>query len=158
SSKQATQKSETHPEIPVRLWREVQILYTESKMLPEPKYVPKLRLVQLYSAGVDSAVKSHLFQQRAVAFSITSGVHAANAAEYTFTMILAWCHKFTTMLQWKQSSTWPHGEDRHALFMPETLQGNTIGIAGYGSIGRQIAKVAKAFGMRVLAMQHGSDH
>ena len=145
-------------EIPASLWKEAQVLYTNSKILPEPEYVPKLRLVQLYSAGVDSAAKSALFQQRAVAFSTTSGVHAVNAAEYTFTMILAWSHKFTTMLQWKQSSQWPHGEERHALFMPETLQGNTIGIAGYGSIGRQIAMVAKAFGMRVLAMQHGSDH
>ncbi len=154
---------EQHPvqavdEIPVTLWREAQILYTTSKILPEPEYAPKLRLVQLYSAGVDSAAKSALFQQRAVAFSTTSGVHAANAAEYTFMMILAWCHKLTTMLQWKQSNKWPHSEERHALFMPEVLQGKSIGIAGYGSIGREVAKVAKAFGMRVLAMQHGSDH
>ena len=128
-------------EIPVTLWREVQILYTNSKILPEPEYAPKLRLVQLYSAGVDSAAKSPLFQQPAVAFSTTSGVHAANAAEYTFMMILAWCHKFTTMLQWKQSSKWPHSEERHAMFMPEVLQGKSIGIAGYGSIGRQEQKL-----------------
>ena len=145
-------------EIPATLWREVQILYTNSKILPEPEYAPKLRLVQLYSAGVDSAAKSPLFQQRSVAFSTTSGVHAANAAEYTFMMILAWCHKFATMLEWKHSSQWPHSEERHAMFMPEVLQGKSIGIAGYGSIGRQVAKVAKTFGMHVLAMQHGSDH
>src|SRR5690349_9219724 len=62
-------------EIPAMLWREAQILYTNSKILPEPEYAPKLRLVQLYSAGVDSEAKSALFQQRAVAFSTTSGVH-----------------------------------------------------------------------------------
>ncbi len=145
-------------EIPATLWREVQILYTTSKILPEPEYVPKLRLVQLYSAGVDSAAKSALFQHTEVTFSTTSGVHAANGAEYTFMMILAWCHKFTTMLDWKQGSMWPPSAERHALFMPEVLQGKSIGIAGYGSIGRQVAKVAKAFGMRVLAIQHGSDH
>jgi phosphoglycerate dehydrogenase-like enzyme len=144
-------------DIPATLWREVQILYTSSKILPEGEQAPKLRLVQLYSAGVDSAATSPLFQTSAV-FSTTSGVHAVNAAEYTFMMILAWCHKFPTMLEWKQRSMWPHSEERHALFMPEPLQGKTIGIVGYGSIGRQVAKVAKAFGMRVLAMQHGSDH
>ena len=55
-------------EIPATLWREVQILYTSSKILPEPEYAPKLRLVQLYSAGVDSAAKSPLFQQRCSCF------------------------------------------------------------------------------------------
>ena len=144
-------------EIPDALWREVEILYTSSKILPTPAQAPKLRLVQLYSAGADSAMNTPLFQS-SVLFSTMSGVHAVNAAEYVCMMMLAWFHKFPTMLEWKQGGTWPPSEERHAMFMPQELMGKTIGIAGYGSIGRQVAKVAKGFGMRVLAMQHGTDH
>jgi len=145
-------------EVPDSLWQDVEILYTTSKILPSIEQVPRLHFVQLYSAGADSVLNSPLFQSSAVSFSTTSGVHAVNAAEYVFMMILDWYHKFPTILEWKQSGKWPPSEERHALFMPEALAGKTIGIAGYGSIGRQVAKVARAFGMRVLAMQHGTDH
>ena len=144
-------------EIPDALWREIEILYTSSKVLPTPEQAPKLRLVQLYSAGADSAMKTPLFQS-SVLFSTMSGVHAVNAAEYVFLMVLAWYHKFPTMLQWKQGGIWPPSEERHVMFMPVALLGKTIGIAGYGSIGRQVAKVAKAFGMHIVAMQRGTDH
>jgi len=144
-------------EIPDTLWRDVEILYTSSKILPSPEQAPKLRWVQLYSAGADSATNAPLFRS-SVIFSTTSGVHAVGAAEYVCMMMLAWFHKFPTMLAWKQGRTWPPSEERHAMFMPEELMGKTIGIAGYGSIGRQVAKVAKGFGMRVLAMQHGTEH
>ena len=138
-------------------WRDVEILYTSSKILPSLEQAAKLRLVQLYSAGADGALNSPLFQS-SVIFSTMSGVHAVNAAEYVAMMLLAWFHKFPEMLAWKQGGKWPPSEERHAMFMPEELMGKTIGIAGYGSIGRQVAKVANAFGMRVLAMQHGTDH
>ena len=144
-------------EIPDTLWRDAEILYTSSKILPSPEQAPKLRWVQLYSAGADSATNTALFHS-SVLFSTTSGVHAVSAAEYVCMMMLAWFHKFPTMLAWKQGRTWPPSEERHAMFMPEELMGKTIGIAGYGSIGRQVAKVAKCFGMRVLAMQHGTEH
>src|SRR5581483_12294841 len=76
-------------EIADALWRDVEILYTSSKVLPAPEQAPKLRLVQLYSAGADSAMNAPLFQT-SVLFSTMSGVHAVNAAEYVCMMMLAW--------------------------------------------------------------------
>ncbi|HXH83452.1 MAG TPA: NAD(P)-dependent oxidoreductase, partial [Candidatus Tectomicrobia bacterium] len=47
---------------------------------------------------------------------------------------------------------WPPDEERWPLFLPAELRGATIGIVGYGSIGRELARVVTAaFGMRVLA-------
>lgn len=144
-------------EIPKSVWREVEVLYTSGKMLPEPDQVPHIHWVQLYSAGADSVLKHPLFQ-RDVIFTTTSGVHAINAAEYVFMMILAWCHNFPHLQAWRQSAQWPSSDVRHSQFLPEELWGKTLGIVGYGSIGRQVARIAQAFGMRILALQHSTDH
>jgi len=151
---------ELHPtrhaeKIPLEVWREVEILYTFNT-LPPPEWVPRLRWVQLHSAGADHVLEHPLFRSP-VEFTTASGVHAINIAEYVFAMALAWFHRLPRMLEWQARGQWPPDRERWALFVPEELWGKTIGIVGYGSIGRQVARLAKAFGMRVLAMQRGED-
>src|SRR4029450_1956765 len=47
---------------------------------------------------------------------------------------------------------WPPDEQRWPLFVPTPLRGATLGLIGYGSIGRELARIAKtAFAMTVLA-------
>lgn len=144
-------------EIPNDVWREVEILYTFGTILPAPQQASRLRWVQLRSAGADRALNSPLFQTPVI-FTTSSGVHAINVAEYVFTVVLAWSHRFPRMLEWQQREQWPPNPQRSSLFMPEELKGKAIGIVGYGSIGRQVARLATAFGMRVLAMQRETDH
>ena len=143
--------------IPDDLWREVEILYTFGRKLPSPEQVPHLRWVQLYSAGANQVQNQPLFRTEVI-FTTASGVHAINIAEYVFTVVLAWFHHFPTMLEWQQKGEWPHDSKSQVLFMPQELWGKTIGIVGYGSIGRQVAHLARSFGMRILAMQRGTDH
>ena len=70
------------------LWREAEVLYmSHATPLPAPEEVPKLRWVQLYSAGADYIFDHALFQ-RQVTFTTASGVHAITIAEYVFTMVL----------------------------------------------------------------------
>lgn len=143
-------------DIPQKLWQQAEVLYTLSS-LPTPEQAPKLRWVQLYSAGANQALESPLLKQ-GVQFSTMSGVHAINIAEYVLTTILAWSHRYEHMLTWKQRGRWPADEDRNSLFVPQELRGKTINIVGYGSIGREVARMARAFGMRILAMQRRQDH
>jgi phosphoglycerate dehydrogenase-like enzyme len=144
--------------IPDDLWRVVEILYTSfATTLPSPERVPGLRWVQLYSAGPDPILDQPLFQAP-VTFTTASGVHAINMAEYVFAVVLAWFHRLPRILEWQQQGRWPAEPERSTLFVPEELRGKTIGITGYGSIGRQVARLADAFGMRVLATQRGADH
>src|SRR5215472_8622172 len=144
--------------IPHDLWQAVEILYTSfAAPLPSPEQVPQLRWVQLYSAGPDSILDHALFRT-SVIFTTTSGVHAINMAEYVFTMILAWFHRFPQLLERQQRAVWPTSHERTSVFVGEELRGKTISIVGYGSIGRQVARLANAFGMRVLAMQRGTNH
>lgn len=143
-------------DIPAELWRDVEVLYALFT-LPSPEQAPKLRWVQLYSAGANQALESSLLQ-RGVTFTTASSVHAINIGEYVFATILAWSHRVEAMFEWKRRGQWPPTAEGHAMFMPEELQGKTLNIVGYGSIGRQVAKLGKAFGMRVLATGRSSAH
>lgn len=141
------------------LWREADILYMSfATALPTSEQAPRLRWVQLYSAGADAVSLHPLFQGSPVTFTTTSGIHAIPIAEYTFTMVLAWFHKLPNLLDLQKRGQWPQTTERPALLMPKELSEQTIGIVGYGSIGRQVARLASAFGMRILAMQRGTNH
>jgi phosphoglycerate dehydrogenase-like enzyme len=113
---------------------------------------PRLRWVQLHMAGVNSLRDHPLYAERRIALTTTSGVHAAAVAEYAITMILALTHRVPRMVEWQGRGAWPPDEQRWPIFVPGELRGATLGIIGYGSIGRELARIAKsAFAMRVLA-------
>jgi phosphoglycerate dehydrogenase-like enzyme len=144
--------------VPDALWQEVEILFTSfATPLPLPEQAPRLHWVQLYSAGPDR-ILDHPLTQTPVIFTTTSGIHAINMAEHVLTMMLAWFHRFPRLLSYQQRGQWPTPSERLSSFVPEELRGKTIGIVGYGSVGRQVARLATAFGMRVLAMQRRTDH
>jgi phosphoglycerate dehydrogenase-like enzyme len=144
--------------VPDELWRDVEVLYTSfATRLPTQEKAPRLRWVQLYSAGADRIVETPLYRSPVV-FTSASGVHAINIAEHVFGLTLAWFRHVPLILEWQRRQQWPSNKERTTLFLAEELWGKTLGIVGYGSIGRQVAVLARAFGMRVLAMQRGNDH
>jgi phosphoglycerate dehydrogenase-like enzyme len=55
-------------------------------------------------------------------------------------------------MEYKARADWPL-EGKYTTFMPLELRGSTVGIVGYGSIGREIAHIARTFGMEVLAVK-----
>jgi len=113
---------------------------------------PRLRWVQLHMAGVNALADHPLYTQSAIPLTTTSGVHAATIAEYAVTTLLALAHRVPRMVQWQQRGGWPPDEQRWPLFVPSEVRGATLGIIGYGSIGRELARIAKAaFAMTVLA-------
>lgn len=149
---------QTMGSVPDDLWQEVEILYTSfATPLPTPEQAPRLRWVQLYSAGPDPILGHPLFASSTI-FTTTSGIHATAIAEYVLAMVLAWYHRLPRIFEWQQRSAWPAGSERISLFAGEELREKTLGIVGYGSIGREVARLATVFGMRVLAMQRGDQH
>ena len=113
---------------------------------------PALRWVQLHMAGVNALADHPLYTKTAIPLTTTSGVHAATIAEYAVTMLLALAHRVPRMVEWQGRGGWPPDEQRWPLFVPAEVRGATLGIIGYGSIGRELARIAKgAFGMTVLA-------
>jgi len=128
----------------------VQILYAW-QAIPDPADAPDLRWVQLHLAGVDQVLETALYRDTDVIFTTTSGVHAVNMAEYTMMQILAFAHRLPFMVADRAAKDWPTG--RWARYVPQELRGSTLGIVGYGSIGREVARLAQAFGIQVLAIK-----
>jgi phosphoglycerate dehydrogenase-like enzyme len=113
---------------------------------------PNLRWVQLHMAGVDGLAEHPLYTASTIPLVTASGVHAATIAEYAITMLLALAHRVPRMVEWQGRGTWPPDQQRWPLFVPSEVRGATLGIIGYGSIGRELARMAKAaFAMTVLA-------
>jgi phosphoglycerate dehydrogenase-like enzyme len=113
---------------------------------------PDLKWVQLHLAGVNALHDHPLYARSAIPLTTTSGVHAATIAEYAITVLLALAHRVRRMIEWQARGGWPPDEQRWPLFVPTEVRGATLGIIGYGSIGRELARIAKAaFAMTVLA-------
>jgi phosphoglycerate dehydrogenase-like enzyme len=111
-----------------------------------------LKWVQVHMAGVNTLFDHPLYTDTSVLLTTTSGVHAATIAEYAISVLLALAHRVPRMVEWQARGTWPPDKDRWSLFVPTEMRGSTLGIIGYGSIGRELARIAKtAFGMTVLA-------
>ena len=143
-------------DIPPDVWRTVDILYTGVLSTPDPETVPRLRWIQSHYAGVDWLISQPLLTSSDIMVTTTSGIHAPNIAEYTLTMMLAFARRLPVMWRLQANAEW--SENRYELLLPRELRGSTLGIVGYGSIGRATARLGQAFGMQVLATKRDVIH
>ncbi|MEO0562662.1 MAG: NAD(P)-dependent oxidoreductase, partial [Chloroflexota bacterium] len=148
------------PEVPDEAWESVEVLYT-ARILPEPGQAPNLKWVQLHSAGMDHMRDRPLILSDAPPMlTSASGIHAVPMAEYAIGMMVSHAYKFPMMWDLQRQSLWP--EDRDDYLAPLHLRGKTVGIVGYGSIGRELARLCHAMGMNVLAVKNNvmqpADH
>lgn len=128
-----------------------EILYAQSPPRDLSR-APRLRWVQLHMAGVNALHDHPLYTESDIPLTTTSGVHAPAIAEYAIAVLLALAHRVPRMVEWQARGVWPPDEQRWPLFVPTEIRGATLGIVGYGSIGREVARIAKtAFAMSVLA-------
>jgi len=127
---------------------EVEVLLTTFP-LPPVQQAPRLRWVQTFFAGVDGWLERSGDHVKDVLVTTASGVHGPNMAEYSLMMMLAWSHALPEMLGYQRQGVWP--AERRKVLVPGELRGATLGVVGYGSIGREAARLANALGLRVLA-------
>lgn len=133
-------------------YRDVRVLYAGAPPR-ELSRAPELEWVQVHMAGVNG-LYGHPLYDSAIPIATTSGVHAAAIAEYAITVLLALAHRVPRMVEWQANGGWPPDLDRWPLFVPTEIRGATLGIIGYGSIGRELARMAhSAFGMTILALK-----
>ncbi|MFS0895146.1 D-2-hydroxyacid dehydrogenase [Microbacterium sp. 179-I 3D3 NHS] len=132
------------------LLAEVDLLHT-SEWLPAASDMPKLRLVQLDTSGVDHVRGSSLWES-GVPIATLGGIAPVPMAEYALMSILELAHRMPLIERHRADRTWPTNAERLASLTPRQLSGATVGIIGYGRIGREISRLASAFGMHVLGV------
>ena len=147
----AQQTATAAAELPNDVWARTDVLYTGSAF-PENGWAPRLRWVQLDTSGVDHVRDTALWGSD-VEITTLNGVAPSNMAEFATMMMLAFGHHLRPMIEHQQRREWPTFAERWDRFMPSELRGATVGVVGYGSIGREIGRVCHALGMRVLAMR-----
>jgi len=136
-------------------WQETEVLLTQG-VLPEPEKAPNLRWVQFHSAGVDSYVDHPLFNQ--VVATNMSGAIAWQIGEYVLMTLLAFGQRLPKLMTHQRNKHWPKGKEKRQDLMPLELRDSTVGILGYGSIGRQVARMLVPFGPTVLAAKKDVMH
>jgi phosphoglycerate dehydrogenase-like enzyme len=105
-----------------------------------------LKLIQIASAGYSQLVGLGLRQRRVNACNAL-GVFDVPIAEWNIAMMINLRRDLRTMIRNQESKNW----DRSACFQKE-IRGCTVGIWGYGGIGRETARLAKLLGMKVHVM------
>jgi phosphoglycerate dehydrogenase-like enzyme len=117
---------------------------------------PGLRWIALPSAGADSALRAGLVRPGGPIVTTANGVHAVPMGEHVFGVLLMWARNWPMLLAAQHERSWPDHPRWRALRGVE-LDGATLGIVGLGAIGRQIAHLGRAFGMRVLGVRRSAQ-
>jgi len=105
----------------------------------------KVRWVHSLSAGVETILSPELIASP-VPLTNGRGVFRESLAEFTITAILYFAKELRRMVRNQQAGLWEQ-------FDVVEIKGQTLGIVGYGEIGRASAELAKALGMRVIAVR-----
>lgn len=114
---------------------------------------PKLRIVARHGAGYDN-VDFGAAEELGVWVTNTPGENRRSVVEHVFALLLAISRKILLTSDQTRNSIW--AADRLSLTGIE-LQGRTLGLVGFGDIGRHVAPVAEAFGMTVIATDPAYD-
>lgn len=135
-------------DIPAEVWSRAEVLYTD-RVLPQPVQVPNLRWLQFHYAGIDFAIEAPLLQKPGLQVTTLSGANAPEAAEHALMLMLALGHHIPELSAFQNRAEWPR--DRAERLSPLEMRNATVGIVGYGSIGRELARLLLPFGVSVLA-------
>ncbi|MEO8888885.1 MAG: D-2-hydroxyacid dehydrogenase [Jatrophihabitantaceae bacterium] len=108
----------------------------------------RLRWVQATAGGAGEQVRAAgltAAEQERVLITRAGGVHAGPLAEFAILGLLAFTKGLPRLLADQHAKRWDH-------YPVAELAGATVLVVGLGSVGAQVARLAKAFGMRVIAV------
>jgi len=132
--------------LPKDALKDVEVIYTTMANF-DPADAPKLRWVQTDTVATNPQAKSAVMRTNIPVCNV-AGAYTAAVAECAIGMLLAVTRKITLGVEFQLRSEWPTDYD---AWCGIDLYGKTMGIVGYGSIGRHIARIAQAMGMTILA-------
>ncbi len=154
-------KLRVHPaekakDIPHRVWAQADVVYTTWWLPPATLETP-IKWIHSHFAGIDHLLEDPFIKANPdIIITTSSGIHVSKIGEYVLGMILALGHRLPTMLEHQARGEW--SSERYRIFMPQELSKSTVGIMGYGRLGREISRLCKCFGATVLATKRNVMH
>jgi phosphoglycerate dehydrogenase-like enzyme len=112
----------------------------------------RLKMIQISSAGYTQLIGQG-FEERNIKACNALGVFDVPIAEWNIAMIINLARDMRGMIRNQEDKVW----DRAARFQNE-IRGGVLGIWGYGGIGRETARLAKALGMKVHVLTRSGVH
>ncbi|KAL6786283.1 hypothetical protein J3E68DRAFT_447383 [Trichoderma sp. SZMC 28012] len=130
--------------IPPEILREATHLMTFG-VVPDPADAPNLRYIHFSVAGTDHVAHKAVFKDPKITITTSTGGPSIALAEWIMGSILGLTRQLFQYKDLQNKRTWGSSAPP-----PFTLDGKKMGIVGYGSIGRQVARLAQAFSMDVV--------
>ncbi len=136
--------------------RDAEIIFAFSLRPEQFHLAQKLRWIHAPTAAVHQLLFPELVKSD-VALTNAHEVHGPVVAEHVIALIFALAKKIPQAVRlqgkriWGQDAMWNHGP------RPREVAGATLGLIGLGSIGRPVARMAAALGMRVIAVREHTE-
>lgn len=112
--------------------------------------LPKLEYIGVMATGVN-VVDLEYAKEKGIVVTNAAGYSTHSVAQHTFSLILELIHQTTNHSNWAKANWSSHQDFSFGLKPYGELNGKTIGIIGFGTIGKAVGNIAQAFGMKVLA-------
>lgn len=121
--------------------------------------LPDLRYIGVLATGVN-VVDLKAAKERNIVVTNVPGYSTDSVAQLTFALLLEMVQQVGHHAQRVKQGAWVSCEDFSFRDLPlMELAGKTFGVVGYGQIGRRVAAIARAFGMRLMVQTaHPEKH
>jgi glycerate dehydrogenase len=129
------------------------IVLTNKTPLPAAalNQLPDLRYIGVLATGYN-VIDIEAAKRKGIVVSNVPTYGTASVAQFVFALLLELCHHVQLHADAVRTGEWTASPDWCFSKSPLIeLEGKTMGIIGYGRIGRQTARIAEAFGMSVMA-------
>ncbi|RCH53864.1 D-2-hydroxyacid dehydrogenase [Mucilaginibacter hurinus] len=113
--------------------------------------LPQLKYIGVTATGYN-IIDTQTAKSRGVVVTNVPGYSTASVAQLTFALLLELTHHVQRHSDTVMAGKWSASPDFSYWDYPlMELEGKTMGIIGFGTIGQKVADIAAAFGMRVIA-------
>jgi glyoxylate/hydroxypyruvate reductase A len=115
-----------------------------------PELAPRLKWIQATSSGIGVLVQKAGLDQSAITITNAAGIHATPLAEHSLLTMLYFTKDVPFLRKEQAARRWER-------FCTKELRGSTLGVVGLGAVGQEVARLAKANGLKVLGVKRNAN-